>query len=139
MNLKILSWNVRGVNDSSKRKVIKSVVRKQKVDLFCIQETKMQVMTEGVVRSLGPGRFLDWRVLNAMGSAGGVLICWDKRSLEILDWEEGQFSISCKFRNVGDGGIWVFMGVYGPFSREERESLWEEPWCLGGDFNTILY
>ena len=59
MNLKILSWNVRGVNDRSKRKVIKSVVRKQKVDLFCIQETKMQVMTEGVVRSLGPGRFLD--------------------------------------------------------------------------------
>ena len=85
MNLKILSWNVRGVNDRSKKKVIKSVVRKQKVDLFCIQETKMQVMTEGVVRSLGPGRFLDWRVLNAMGSAGGVLICWDKRSLEILD------------------------------------------------------
>ena len=66
---------MRGVNDRSKRKVIKSVVRKQKVDLFCIQETKMQVMTEGVVRSLGLGRFLDWRVLNAMGSTGGVLIC----------------------------------------------------------------
>ena len=65
----------------------------------------MQVMAEGVVRGLGPGRFLDWRVLNAMGSAGGVLICWDKRSLEILDWEKGQISISYRFRNVGDGGI----------------------------------
>ena len=105
MNLKILSFNVRGVNDSSKRKLIKSVVRKQNVDLFCIQETKMQVMTEGVVRSLGLGRFLDWRALNAMGLTEGVLICWDKRSLEILDWEEGQLSISCRFRNVGDGGI----------------------------------
>ncbi|KAL6350296.1 hypothetical protein AAG906_004244 [Vitis piasezkii] len=61
---------------------------------------------------------------------GGVLICWDKRSLEILGWEEGQFSISCRFINVGDGGIWVFTGVYGPFSREERECLWEE---FGGD------
>ena len=138
---------MRGVNDRSKRKVIKSVIRNQKV--FCIQETKMQVMSEEVVRSLGSGRFLDWRVLNAMGTAGGVLICWDKRSLEILGVEEGQFSISCRFRNVGDGGIWVFTGVYGPFSREEREclweefgairGLWEEPWCLGGDFNTILY
>ena len=36
MNIKLLSWNVRRVNDSVKRKVIKSVVRKQKVDLFCI-------------------------------------------------------------------------------------------------------
>ena len=81
--------NVRGVNDSSKRKLIKSVLRKQKVDLLCIQEIKMQVMSEGVVRSLGSGRFLDWKALNAIGSTMSVLISWDKRSLEILEWEEG--------------------------------------------------
>ena len=75
MNLKLLSWNVRGVNESSKRKVIKSVIRKQKVNLFCIQETKIQDMTDRVVRSLGTGRFLDWKALNACGSARGILIC----------------------------------------------------------------
>ena len=85
MNLKLMSWNVRGANDSNKRKLIKSFVRKQKVDLLCIQETKIQLMSEGVVKSLGVGRFLDWRALEASGSAGGVLICWDKRSIEILD------------------------------------------------------
>ena len=149
MNLRILSWNVRGVNDRPKRKIIKSVIRSQKVDLFCLQETKVQVMSDEIVRSLGPGRFLDWKVLNAKGTAGGVIICWDKRSLEILGVEEGQFSISCRFRNEGDGAIWVFTGVYGPFSRDDREGLWEElgairglweePWCLGGDFNITLY
>ena len=149
MNLRILSWNVRGVNDRPKRKIIKSVIRSQKVDLFCLQETKVQVMSDEIVRSLGPGRFLDWKVLNAKGTAGGVIICWDKRSLEILGVEEGQFSISCRFRNESDGAIWVFTGVYGPFSREDREGLWEElgairglweePWCLGGDFNITLY
>ena len=41
MKIRLLSWNVRGVNDSSKRKVIKALIRKQKVDLFCIQETKI--------------------------------------------------------------------------------------------------
>ncbi|RVW15738.1 putative ribonuclease H protein [Vitis vinifera] len=88
--------------------------QESKVDLFCIQETKVQVMSEEMVRSLGPGRFLIGR-----------------------------------FRNEGDGAIWVFTGVYGPFSREDREclweelgairGLWEEPWCLGGDFNITLY
>ena len=105
-------------------------------------------MSEGVVRSLGSGRFLDWRALDVTGSAGGILICWDKRSLEILDWEEGQFSISCRFRNVENGVVWVFTGVYGSFSKEEREcsweeigvirGIWEELWCLGGGFNIIL-
>ena len=42
----------------------------------------------------------------------------------------------------------MFMGVYGPFTKDEREcmweeigairGIWEEPWCVGGDFNIIL-
>ena len=66
MKLKLLSWNVHGANNSSKRKIIKVIIRKQKVDLFCIQETKIQTTTEGVVRSLGIGRFLDWRALDVL-------------------------------------------------------------------------
>ena len=40
MKLKLLSWNVRGANDRAKRKIIKTFIRNQKVDLLCIQETK---------------------------------------------------------------------------------------------------
>ena len=148
MNLELLSWNVRGVNESTKRKVIKSVIRKQNVDLFCIQETKIQVMSDRVVRSSRSGRFLDWKALNACGSAGGILICWDKRVLDLLEWEEGQFSLSCRFRTVENGVIWAFTGVYGPFTRIEMECLWEEvgtirgiwegSWCLGGNFNITM-
>ena len=86
--------------------------------------------------------------MDAAGSTGGILICWDKRTLEVLPLEVGQFSISCRFRNMEDGFVWMFTGVYG-FTREERECLWEElwairgiwedPWCLGGDFNIILF
>ena len=148
MKLRILSWNVRGANNSSKRKVIKAMIRNQRVNLFCLQETKIQAMTEGLVRSLGIGRFLNWSTLDAQGSVGGILICWDKRSLEVMEMEVGNFSISCRMRNVEDGLVWMFTGVYGPFSREEREWMWEEigaihgiwedPWCLGGDFNATL-
>lgn len=103
MKIRILSWNVRGANDSSKRKVIKALIRSQRVDLFCLQETKIQAMTEGLVRSLGTGRFLNWGTLDAQGTAGGILICWDKRALELMEMEVGSFSISCRMRNVEDG------------------------------------
>ncbi|RVX23175.1 hypothetical protein CK203_000044 [Vitis vinifera] len=62
--------------------------------------------------------------------------------------EVGQFSISCRLKNVEDGLVWIFNGVYGPFTRKEREIMWEElgvirgiwddPWCLGDDFNATL-
>ena len=148
MKLRLWSWNVRGANNSSKRKVIKVVIRSQRVDLFYLQETKIQAMSKGLVRSLGTSRFLDWGTLDAHGSVGGLLICWDKRTLEVLEMEMGNFSISYRLRNVEDGLVWVFTGVYEPFSKEDRDCMWEElgairgiwddPWCLGGDFNVIL-
>ena len=148
MKLRLLSWNVRGANDSSKRRVIKAVIRSQRVDLFCLQETKIQALSEGLVRSLGSGRWSNWVALDALGSTGGIMVCWDKRSLEVMETKVGKFSVSCRIRNVEDGMTWIFTGVYGPFSKEDRDclweelgairGLWEELWCLGEDFNVIL-
>ena len=74
MKIKILSWNVQRVNDRNKRSLIKALISSKKVDLVCLQETKMSQMSLGVVRSLGVGRFLEWGVLNARSAAGGVLV-----------------------------------------------------------------
>ena len=109
----------------------------------------MSQMSLGVVRSLGVRRFLDWGALNARGAAGGVLVFWDKRVLELEGMEVGLFSISCRFKNCEDGFNWVFSGVYGPTLKRYRELFWEElgairglwsdPWCIGGDFNLIRF
>lgn len=59
MKPKILSWNVRGANDNDKRKLIKSLIKSQRVDLVYLQETKIYEMSVGLVRNLRVGRFLD--------------------------------------------------------------------------------
>ncbi|RVX19375.1 putative ribonuclease H protein [Vitis vinifera] len=122
MKIKILSWNVRGANDSEKRKIIKSIIKSNKVDVVCLQETKIKDMSTGIVRSLGVGRHIDWRAINSKGAAGGVLVFWDNRVIDLLEVEEGMFSVSCLFKNCMDGMRWVFTGVYGPVCRRDRES-----------------
>ena len=69
-----MSWNVRGVNDPDRRKIIRNVIRYQRVNLVCLQETKIQNMTAAVARSVGVGINYDWRALNAEGTAGGILM-----------------------------------------------------------------
>ena len=79
---------------------------------------------------------------------GGILLLWDKRRISMVDSVVGSFSVSCLFRMAEDRYQWVFSGVYGPIERSLKESFWEElglisgqweePWCVGGDFNKIL-
>ena len=102
MKIKILSWNVK-VNEPEKRKVIWNFIMGQRVDLVCLQETKIQEMNIALVCSIGVGRFLDWKALSAEGVAGGIFLLWDRRRMELIELEIGLYSISCLFRTVEEG------------------------------------
>ena len=134
MKIKIISWNIRGANDRDKRKVIKALIRSQRADLVCLQETKIQDISRGIVHSLGVGRFLGWGAMSARGAAGGVVVFWDKRVLELMGMEVGLFSVSCRFKNCEDGFLWTFTGVYGPTIKRHRELFWEELGAMHSEF-----
>ena len=79
--------------------------------MVCLQETKIKEMSTRLVQSLGVGRNIEWRAVNSRGAAGGILVFWDNRVVELVGWEQGVFSISCRFKNCVDGVVWVFTGV----------------------------
>ena len=41
-----------GVNEKNKRVIIRAFIKAQKADLVCLQETKLQEMSDGMIRSL---------------------------------------------------------------------------------------
>ena len=108
-----MSWNVRGANDREKRKLIKDVIKTQKADLVCLQETKLQEMTSAIVRSLGVGRCLEWGALNSRGAVGGW---WCSGTIGCCSWRKWRWAIiqflavSRMLRMVFDGRFQEFMG-----------------------------
>ena len=74
---------------------------------------------------------------------------WDRKVLEKLEDVVGQFSVSCKFRNIEDNFEWDFSSVYSPIvDREKRLMLeefaglyswWNLSWCVGSDFNIVRF
>ena len=109
----------------------------------------MEEMSKKIVRSLGVGRYLEWRTVNSRGASSGVLVFWDNKVLQLLDVEVGIFLASCWFKNCEDDFCWIFTRVYGLTLKKEREEFWGElgaiigllggPWCVAGDFNVVRF
>ncbi|RVW19142.1 Transposon TX1 uncharacterized 149 kDa protein [Vitis vinifera] len=144
--MKIISWNVRGLGSSNKRRVIKDFLRLEKPDVVMIQETKKEKCDRRLVGSVWTVRNKDWVILPACGASGGILFIWDSKKLCKEEVVLGSFSISVKFALEGYGPLWI-SAVYGPNSPSLRKDFWVELydiygltfplWCVGGDFNVI--
>jgi hypothetical protein len=149
MSAQILSWNVRGLHDPGKRLRIKHMLKLWRPDIICLQETKLELISNAIVRSLWRCHHVDWMFLGSNGASGGILLMWDKRLVEKIEDAVGIYSVSCKFRNVADQKVWMYSGVYGPNADRERSIMWDElagirswwgvPWCVGGDFNVVRF
>ncbi len=149
MKLKIISWNVRGLNNPKKRESVKYWLRNWKCDVVCLQETKLAEVDLQLVRSLWGNSFVGWEFLPAVGSVGGVILLWDNRVVERLDSVVKTFSISCLWKGVSDSFVWVGTGLYGLSTDLLRSELWEElkevqqtwasPCCVFGDFNVVRF
>ena len=82
MKIKMISWNVKGLNDPQKRLVVKNLLWEWKCDVVCLQETKIASMNRQLVCSLWSCPYVDWAVLEANWIVGGILLMWDTKVLD---------------------------------------------------------
>jgi len=125
MMVKLLSWNVREINNSSTRNIVKSALLKWKADVYCFQETKISREVESIAKQLWASRWMRCGYLEADGSKGGILIMWDCRIWKGSLVETGQFSITYRFDAVQTTFSWHLTGVYTSHIRNEKLECWE--------------
>jgi hypothetical protein len=139
---KIISWNVQGMNELEKRTKIRGLLREWKIDIVCLEETEMEVISMEVVHSVWGCAHVDWVYLSSKGASGGILLMWGRRVVEKIEERVGRYVVACAFRCVMTDFDWAFAGVYGPNDDGDRRGLWDElaglmniwemPWCMGG-------
>lgn len=142
MKRNILSWNVRGLGNGVKRRLVRELVSRYKQDIVIIQETKMENIDRAVVHSLCCFSNLGWSVLPFVGASGGILMFWNKEIMACDEKWVDKFSLSMVTTVTGDTRQWVLIGVYGPTSGVGLNDFIAElqiikgrrelPWCIGG-------
>lgn len=135
MKIKILSWNVRGLNEAEKRSTIKSLIHKWRADIVCLQETKIEEWSIQWIRQVWGNRWVDWAVLKSTCRSGGIIVLWDKRVWLNREIHQGHHTITCMFDSALEDFRWCFTGVYGPHNNSDREIFWQELAAIGGIWN----
>lgn len=146
-NPSLVCWNVRGLNNPAKRKAVKEFLATTKINIVCLQETKMDVIDNFVVmQCLGPS-FDGFAYLPAVETRGGILLAWDS---SVIDVQNLQMDTNFLTGMVcpKKGMAWWISVVYGPQGDElktnflmelgQRRAFCPGPWMVLGDFNMIL-
>lgn len=116
---KILIWNVRGLNSTARQDSVRTLVQSTRADVVCLQETKMERISQWLVLStLGPD-FCHFTVVPSVGASGGILVAWRQDVGPAGCTRMDAHCASVQFLPA-DGEPWWLTCVYGPQGDEDK-------------------
>jgi hypothetical protein len=125
----ILFWNVcvcvgGGLNAGMHWDAIRELVRGEHIPFICLQETKMDVISDfDLLQILGPP--FDYFYLPAIHTCGGILVAWRSAAWVLSNTSSCQFLVSAKVCYALGGPKWWLSSMYGP-SRDVDKSVFLE-------------
>jgi hypothetical protein len=67
-------------------------MRKENIDVICLQETIKQSFNDQELKSIEPGEPFHWSWVPALGHSGGLLLGFRDSMFEVGSIDQGQFS-----------------------------------------------
>lgn len=145
--MKLISWNLRGLNGLGKYGMIKNLIQKEKPHIFFMQETKCSSTLLNTTLSKAWHGYHTMAV-DAIAVSGGLAITWNAQAIELIDSHANHHFIQAIFHIIGTHVHGHLTNVYSPQATENKISIMDtlsllnvnrsHPlWIMGGDFNMI--
>ena len=145
--MKLVSWNVIGLNGPGKYRMIKNMIQKEKPQLLFLQETKCNSQMLGSILSKAwpSSRSI---AMDASSSFGRLAVAWDTQSLLVNDFHATHNLIQATFHPIGTNIHGHLSNVYFPQDQARKIALLNtleylnsnrsHPlWIIGWYFNMI--
>ena len=100
------------------------MIMKEEVEVLCLQETKMSKLDSRVCGELWGDREVEWREVEAVNSAGGVITMWGKGNYEVEEQVLGSNFIGLKGTWKEETETTVIVNVYSPCNMVGKRALW---------------
>ena len=146
--LKCLSININGIGFDFKRNWIKEIIRKNRVNIVGIQETKSESLQDFDVFAIWGNKNVGWETSPSVGNSGGLITMWDPKHFEFNSANHHRnYSIimgTLKSIKYPCG----FINTYAPQEDRRKRELWanlqniitsdpDRCWIITGDFNEV--
>jgi len=145
VNLSVLSWNVRGLGDDGKCKIVRDTLSARNITIACIQETKLRSVSPAKASFFLPPNLSNFHCVDAAGTRGGILTAWDDRALAMTSFITRRHSLTLFFMSRASDATFAVTNVYAPADHHDSQHFLEDwievashvdsNWLVAGDFN----
>lgn len=143
----LICWNVCGLNNPAKRKAIKEFIGTVKINIACLQETKLDVIDKYIVMQCLGLSFDGFAYVPSEETRGGILLAWESTVVDVVGVQSDTNFLTGWVQPKGSAPWWISV-VYGPQGDELKSKFLEDmsarrvgcpgAWMILGDFNMIL-
>ncbi|GJW81292.1 RNA-directed DNA polymerase, eukaryota [Tanacetum coccineum] len=146
-SMNFMSLNIQGLAQKAKKDCVKELCVKNKVNLFSLQETKMESIELFSVKMCWGNFAFDYVHSDSVGNSGGILCVWDPRYFKKNNVTVLDYFIMIRGIWVPSGKNLLIISVYAPQELSDKKMLWDylslaiSNWkgevVVMGDFNEV--
>ncbi|GKV02337.1 hypothetical protein SLEP1_g14790 [Rubroshorea leprosula] len=136
-----------GLGRAGKKRLLRDIVSKEKIDFLALQETKVTGIDRNTCKLVWGTEDFGWVAKDACGLSGGILCVWNSKALTMSRVIEGENFIGIEGVWGPEGVVVFILNVYSSCQLARKRVLWAElknlvldrqsNWCIARDFNVV--